>query len=98
MKRRRRVLSPHTPYQNRARPVKEVIEIPKSLSLPAAKKLAWLLPQCPNDLSAEDALMFTYVLQDEKVVLMRERPIRFRPIVREQQFDTFDVWLTAILA
>ena len=94
MKRRRRVLSPHTPYQNRARPVKEVIiETLTSLPLPSAKKLAWLLPQCTNDLSAEDALALTYVLQDEKVVLMRERAIRFRAMVREQQFDTFDAWL-----
>ena len=53
------VISPHTPYQNRARPVKEMtIETPKSLPLPSAKKLAWLLPQRLADLSAEaeDAL------------------------------------------
>lgn len=93
MKRRRRVLSPHTPYQNRARPVKEVIEIPQSISLPSAKKLAWLLPQSPNDLSAKDTLMLTYVLQDEKVALMRERAIGFRKMVREQQSENLDAWL-----
>ena len=70
-----------------------IIEAPKSLSLPSAKRLAWLLPQCPNDLPVEDALMLTCVFQDEKVVLMRERVIRFRAMVREQQSENLDAWL-----
>ena len=94
MKQRRRVLSPHTPYQNSKRPVKEgIVETPKSLPLPSAKKLAWLLPQHPADLPAEDALTFAYILQDEKVALMRERVIGFRKMVRGQQSGNLDAWL-----
>ena len=37
--------------------------------------------------------MLTYVLQDEKVALMRERVIGFRKMVREQQSGNLDAWL-----
>ncbi len=94
MKQRRRVLSPHTPYKNSARPVKEVVvETPTSLPLPSAKRLAWLLSQHLADLSTEDALVLAYILQDKRVALMREQAISFRAMVRKQKHGNLNAWL-----
>lgn len=94
MNQRRRVLSPHTPYKNSARPTKEVVvDTPTSLRLPSTKRLAWLLPQRLTDLSAEDALVLAYILQDKRAVLVREQAISFRAMVREQKHENLDAWL-----
>lgn len=63
--------------------------------LPGPKRLAWLCLQRPSTLSAEENEALERVRQDGEVAEVFKLASNFLAIVREQQTDQLDPWLSA---